>query len=66
MKPFEIVEFLALCLLMLNFLAFLFMLLLSVEFGFEFDFGKILAAISVLSMLVVYAVIFYKGCEDWY
>ena len=38
-------------------------LAISCEFGFEFNFVKFLAAISVFSMLVVYAVIFYKGYE---
>ncbi|MBP3221266.1 MAG: hypothetical protein J6M43_04400 [Neisseriaceae bacterium] len=38
-------------------------LAISSEFGFEFNFVKFWAAISVFSMLVVQWVIFYKGYE---
>lgn len=53
MSAIEIVELLALCLLMLNFLAFLFMLCLSVEFGFEFDWLKIFGRSLGVSAWVV-------------
>ena len=36
---------------------------ISCEFGFEFNFVKFWAAISVFSMLVVQWLIFYKGYE---
>ena len=46
-----------------GFLVTFLILAISCEFGFEFNFVKFLAAISVFSMLVVQWVIFYKGYE---
>ena len=38
-------------------------LAISCEFGFEFDFAKLLKVISLLSVIIVQWVIFYKGYE---
>lgn len=38
-------------------------LAISCEFGFEFDFAKFLKVISLLSVIIIQWVIFYKGYE---
>ena len=63
MSAIEIVELLALFLLMLNFLAFIFMLGLSAEFGFEFDWLKIFGRSFVVSGFVVGMLRIWVGQE---
>ena len=63
MSAIEIVELLALFLLMLNFLAFIFMLGLSVEFGFEFDWLKIFGRSLFVSGWVVVMLRIWVGQE---